>query len=341
MADATGAGTEPAPTRRERDPAPPGVPDLPAVPVQLATTRDPVTATIAGSRLCTASRKAAGFVRHVTLDLAGTPLAGAFRPGQSIGVLPPGTDDRGRPHAQRLYSVSTPSEGDRLDGHPSPAGALVATTVKRLIDEHHDTHRLVRGVCSNFLCDAQVGDTVRIAGPAGKRFLLPADPARHDYLFIATGTGIAPFRGMILDLVRQAPASRATLLMGVPYATDLLYHDELADLAGRHHAFRYITAVSRERQHDLDRRLYVHDRLETHRDELAALLASERTLIYICGIAGMELGVFRRLLEILPAEALDQYLRLDDAARADPAGWDRKAVGRSVRPTRRVFVEVY
>ena len=39
-------------------------------------------------------------------------------------------------------------------------GRVVSTIVKRLIDEHWEHHRLYTGVCSNYLCDLQPGDTV-------------------------------------------------------------------------------------------------------------------------------------------------------------------------------------
>ena len=43
--------------------------------------------------------EAAGFVRHVEFDVAGTLLEGAIRPGQAFGVIPPGQDHRGKPHS--------------------------------------------------------------------------------------------------------------------------------------------------------------------------------------------------------------------------------------------------
>ena len=47
---------------------------------------------------------------------------------------------------------------------------------------------------SNFLCDMKVGDEISCQGPFGDFILRP--PMR-DTIFIATGTGIAPFRSML------------------------------------------------------------------------------------------------------------------------------------------------
>ncbi len=313
-------------------------PVLPEVRQNAATPAQPVVGRVVSTAVCTSGRKAAGFVRHVAIDVSGTPLAGAFRAGQSFGVLPPGVDDKGRAHKLRLYSIASPTRGE--DGE----GNVLATTVKRLIDEHEEHHRLFVGVASNYLCDLQVGDEVRLTGPTGKRFLLPAAPERHDYVFFATGTGIAPFRGMIGDLLGGNVPSRVALVMGSPYATDLLYDADFRALAAAHPNFRYLTAVSRERQADVDRALYVqdriaHDPLGRGPGSLAEMLASPRTLVYVCGIAGMELGIFRALAETLGAGA-SAYLTVEPEA-GEPSGWTRRMVSRELRPTRRVFLEVY
>jgi ferredoxin--NADP+ reductase len=319
----------------------PGIPDLREVRMHLHTPADPGTGVVVSSRRVTAGRKSSGYVRHVAIDVSGTRLAGQFVAGQSFGVIPPGVDARGVAHKVRLYSIASPSAGE--DGE----GRVIATTVKRLIDEHEGTGKLFLGVASNYLCDLREGDQVRVTGPAGKRFVLPGDPSAHDYVFFATGTGIAPFRGMLMDLFRRpgqggpAAGSRAVLVMGTPYATDLLYHDEMQALAADHPGFRYLTAVSREAQETRRGRrpMYVQDQIGES-EELRALLASPRTLVYICGIAGMELGILRGLSSELSGDAREQYVQADPAV-ADPASWDRRMIHKQVRPTRRVFMEVY
>jgi ferredoxin--NADP+ reductase len=311
-------------------------PVLQPVKMHLHMPANPAEAVCVSNERCT-QRKAAHFVRHIAFDVSGTQLAGVLRPGQAFGVLPPGVDANGRPHKLRLYSVASPTRGE--DGQ----GNIIATTVKRTIDEHYDHHRLFLGVASNYLCDLQVGDKVLLTGPSGKRFVLPQNPGEHDYIFFATGTGIAPFRAMLLDLLADGAASnsRLVLVMGAAYATDLLYHGDLLKLQLEHPNFTYLTAISRERQEDGHDPLYVQDRVQTHRDLLLPMLESERTLVYICGLAGMELGIFQRLTEILPDHALEQYLRVDSSLASDIRIWERSMINRQIRPTRRVFLEVY
>lgn len=314
-----------------------GGPLLPEVRLNLATKADPVTGTVVSNTTCTNAKpgKSASFVRHIAIDVAGTALAGAIVPGQSFGVIPPGADAKGRPHNLRLYSVSSPTVGE--DG----AGNVIATTVKRVIDEHWETGRLFLGVASNYLCDLKPGDKVLVTGPSGKRFILPKDPAAHDYLFMATGTGIAPFRAMLLDLAKAGFPSRAVLIMGSPYSTDLIYHRDFLDLQAKHPNFRYYPAISREKQEDGLRPLYVQDRLAAQAAELVPLLTSPRTMIYICGLAGMELGIFRTLTALLDEESRSAYLSIDPEVRSHPEAWDRKTLQRQVRPSRRLLTEVY
>lgn len=308
---------------------------LPEAKMHLYRPNEPVTVKVTKSEICT-GRKAAGFVRHVEFDVSGTALVGHVLPGQSIGVLAPGTDAKGRPHAVRLYSVANPTRGE--DG----SGNIISTTVKRTIDEDWETHKLFLGVCSNYLCDVQVGDEVRLSGPNGKKFLVPTDAAAHDYVFFATGTGIAPFRGMVIDLLERKVDSRVVLVMGSPYATDLLYDDLFRRLAAVHSNFTYLTALSREKQADIAHGpMYVQDRITTNKDDLIPLLSSDRTLIYVCGIAGMELGIFQHMARHLPPSTLSQYLTVDAEAMADTAAWNRKMLHRQIKVSKRVFLEVY
>ncbi len=295
----------------------------------------PFLARVTRNEICTAGRKAAGFVRHLEFDVTGSDLVGACFPGQAIGVVAPGTDDAGKPHKLRLYSLCSPASGE--DGNLS----RIATTVKRTTDEHRETHRFFMGVASNYLCNLHEGDTASITGPTGRKFLLPRHPADHDYLFIATGTGIAPFRGMILDLLNAGSKSKITLVMGSSYRTDLLYDDLFTRLAAAHPNFTYLTAVSREVQLDIARPMYVQDRMATHHEALVPLLRSDRTLIYICGIAGMEVGIFQTLSRLLPGSAFDAYVEVDASIRADAPTWTRKMIHHELAPTRRVMLEVY
>ena len=267
----------------------------PDVHMNLVRPKAPVTGTIVSNELCMRG-KSASFVKHTVIDVSGTALAGTFRAGQSFGVIAPGTDEAGKPHKVRLYSIACASWGE--DGQSTQ----LSTTTKRVIDEFvaqkesddaYD-HSLFLGVCSNYLCDLRVGDPVALSGPQGKRFLLPEATDDHNYLFIATGTGIAPFRGMVLELLTrpQGPTSkRIDLVMGTPYTTDLLYDELFRELAKEHANFNYHTAISRGSEPQ-----YVGGLIDHQIDYFADLLHDERTLVYVCGLEGMERGLYDTLL---------------------------------------------
>lgn len=319
------------------------VPVLPDVSMNIVPPKAPVIGRVVSNDLCM-NGKSASFVRHTVIDVSGTPLEGAFVSGQAFGVIAPGVDDKGKPHRVRLYSIATPTWGE--DGE----GKLLATTCKRLIDEHKPqrkgddelAHHLFTGVCSNYLCDLQPGAEVHVSGPNGKRFVLPTDPDQHDYLFVATGTGIAPFYGMVRELLdpRSGPCcSRIHLMMGSPYTTDLLYHREFLDLAAAHENFTYDWAISRERRPDGGRGIYVDTLFRESLDTLGPMVANDRTLIYICGVAGMEHGFFRTMA----SEGLDAgYFTLKDEIRdIPPSEWGSDQIKRYVKTTECCMLEVY
>lgn len=295
---------------------------FPDVQMNLVRPRSPVVGRVVSNDSCLRG-KSSSFVKHTVIDVANTPLEGAFHAGQSFGVIPPGVDDQGKPHKVRLYSLANPSSGE--DGLPH----LISTTPKRLIDEFvpqrptddPSDQSLFLGVCSNYLCDLKAGDEVLLSGPQGKRFLLPQHANDHDYVFIATGTGIAPFRGMVLELLMGARAtttSRIDLVMGTPYTTDLLYDDLFSKLASQFSNFHYHTAISREANP-----MYVSDLIEQRIEHFERSLRGERSLLYLCGLEGMERGVF------------------DVLAKHDLANDFVVEKGGKMKPTQRTMLEVY
>ena len=320
-------------------------PVLPQVKMNLISVKAPATARVVSNDLCLKGGvKSASFVRHLVVDVTGTPLAGSFLVGQSFGVIPPGEDGRGKPQKVRLFSTACPSWGE--DGQ----GNIVSTTPKRVIDEFKpqkpgddsQDHALFLGVCSNYLCDQRPGAEVKITGPSGRRFLLPLDTAAHEYLFLATGTGIAPFRGMVLELLENPAGpcrSPIHLIMGSPYTTDLLYDDLFRRLAREHANFHYHTAISREPRPGSDRGIYVHQLIEELIEDFRPLLESPRTLIYICGLLGMQFGVY----QVLATHGLGEgYLkRAEPLEGTDPGDWTIDQIKRHVRPTARCMLEVY
>jgi len=322
-------------------PNPENDPVLAEVEANLVRRKEPVTGRIHKSDICLAG-KSSSFVRHIEVDVSGTALAGTFAAGQAFGIIPPGENERGRAHNVRLYSLACPSWGE--DGK----GNIVSSTIKRLIDERwtpegeDEDHSLFTGICSNYLCDLPVGSEVQVTGPSGKTFLLPVDPSKHDYLFVAAGTGVAPFRGMLKELLEGpggAVGSRIHLVMGSPYRGDLLYDDWFEDMAAQHESFDYHTAISREPLPGASRGEYVADLIARKIDTFGAFLRSPRTLIYVCGLEGMQIGLYRMMGR---NDLIQHYVQLpEEFDGMTPDEWPADRMKRRCRPTKRAMVEVY
>jgi CDP-4-dehydro-6-deoxyglucose reductase, E3 len=99
------------------------------------------------------------------------------------------------------------------------------------------------GPGSTYLYGLREGDSVSFKGPAGT-FYLREEVGRH-LLFIATGTGIAPLRSMLLTLCERHTGQPLTLFWGLRYERDLYYQDELAAWASRYPNVSFVTILSK------------------------------------------------------------------------------------------------
>jgi len=90
------------------------------------------------------------------------------------------------------------------------------------------------------------GSVVMLRGPQGS-FFLP-DDINKDLFLICTGTGIAPFRSMLLDVLkRKIKYQNIYLIFGTRTKADLLYFEEMKNLEKQLPNFKYLPTLSRER----------------------------------------------------------------------------------------------
>ena len=106
--------------------------------------------------------------------------------------------------------------------------------------------RSEKGIGSKYLFDKiNEGDSLKFKGPDGG-FILP-EVIDKDLVFICTGTGIAPFRSMLLDLKNSGKAHRDIhLIFGTRAEINILYRAELEELTRTMPGFRYEIALSRQ-----------------------------------------------------------------------------------------------
>jgi len=159
-------------------------------------------------------------------------------------------------------------------------------------------HERVPGIASSYLCDLKQGDEVLMMGPTGRHFLLPDDFKERDFIFAATGTGIAPYRGMLKEMFDQGYSGQVALYFGAQHQDLVLYDDEFQTYR-QHSNFHYVTALSREEQNPVadqvptrQNRMYVQVKMFLDRDMMKVALAKPDSIIYICGLKGMEAGIF-------------------------------------------------
>ena len=262
--------------------------------VNLYGHKAPVTATVAGNFRVTELGTEYD-THHIVLDFGNTPFP--VLEGQSIGILPPGVDGRGRPHHARQYSIASPRDGER------PGYNNVSLTVKRVTADYDG--RPVRGVASNYVCDLRKGDLVQVIGPFGTSFLMPNHPGAN-LIMICTGTGSAPMRAMTERRRRRIASNEGGKLMlffGARTQKELPYFGPLMNLPKDFIDINF--AFSREEGPGVGEKRYVQHRLRERADDVATLLRDDDTYVYVCGLKGMEAGVLDALRDICAAQALD------------------------------------
>jgi benzoyl-CoA 2,3-epoxidase subunit A len=250
--------------------------------VNLFRREKPAMATVQGNFRITAESTESD-IRHIVLGFGETQFP--VLEGQSIAIVPPGTQPNGKPHEVRLYSIASARDGEKRNGNN------VSLTIKRVPG----------GVGSNFMCNLKVGDKVQVTGPFGSTFLMPND-ANANVIMICTGTGSAPFRAFTERRRRAAPGAPGKFLMffGARTPEELPYFGPLqkvpASLLEKHLVYSRIPGTDKE---------YVQDRIRKESATVATLLESAATHIFICGLKGMETGVEEAMADVCRKQGKD------------------------------------
>jgi len=276
--------------------------DQSAVPVNVWKNKAPFTGKVVSTKRIVGP-KATGETCHIVIDHKGDF---PYWEGQSWGVIPPGINEKnGKPHSVRLYSIASTRYGDDMTGN---TGSLCVRRATYWCPELKADDPAKKGICSNFLCDTQPGDEVKMTGPAGKVMLMPEEDPATDYIMVATGTGIAPYRGFIRRLFTEdTPAARAYkgqawLFLGVANSDALLYDDEFQEAAKK--GLRIDYALSREQENKKGGKMYIQDKVEEYADEVFEKLENGAH-IYFCGLKGMMPGIQDMLKGVAASKGLE------------------------------------
>jgi len=132
----------------------------------------------------------------------------------------------GGKHYTRTYSISSAPERD--DG-------CITLTVKAMEGGRMSRH-LVRKV--------KVGDYLPLGLPQGEFYLPDAQPVKP--LFITAGSGITPVMSMLRSLMAQERLPDAVHIHYAPHAYDVIFGQELKEMAAKHPRYRLHLMYTRE-----------------------------------------------------------------------------------------------
>jgi len=205
-------------------------------------------------------REIAPNVRHFLFQVEDAP-AFAYVPGQFVSFT---AEINGSPITRAYSIVSTPS------------GRCFELCLNCVVE----------GKLSPYLFSLKPGDEVPMTGPwGGFIFRQPVE----DSVLVATGTGIAPFRAMLKDILQRDSSHQFTLIFGVRYEQTLLYRDEFEELARKHANFRFWPTLSRPGPDWQGRRGHVQE-------HLPEAIGDRRDVnVFICGLKAMVDDVRTRL----------------------------------------------
>jgi ferredoxin-NADP reductase len=225
------------------------------------------------------SRMLAPAVRHMVFErVDGQPLV--FQPGQFLQVHFHYDDGTA---TKRSYSIAT-------TGDSSWPGASVTVGRIEIAVSYVDG-----GAATQLLGELPVGGVIDASGPYG-RFCLQEADTHPRYLLLATGTGVTPYRAMLLQIEKLlAQGGRdVVLLYGARNEGELLYGEEFEAFARTHPGFAFHACLSREARvlpRPTDRYGYVQNVLA----ELAP--HADRDIAYLCGNPNMVDAAFNVLKE--------------------------------------------
>ena len=141
------------------------------------------------------------------------------------------------------------------------------------------------GPGTELLFNLKDGEQIQINGPFGRLTLKDELPER--YIFVATSTGVTPFRAMLGELkqrLQNNPNLQIVILQGVRKKEDLLYGDDFYHFAHNHPQVRFIPCFSREPRETIQEK----ERCGYVQQTFSELnLNPAHDVVYLCGNAAM------------------------------------------------------
>ncbi len=156
------------------------------------------------------------------------------------------------------------------------------------------------GKGTDWLWKQDIGVEIPFTGPSG--ILVMDDNKKKNHIFICTGTGIAPFRSMLLDIKNNnTEVGDLILLFGTRDRENMLYFKEMFSLEEELKSFKFLPILSRELF--LGRQGYVHilykDIINDYFKQMEENTYNDLDIcFYICGWKEMVKEARKNLLDI-------------------------------------------
>lgn len=139
-----------------------------------------------------------------------------FRAGQNMMLMV-------APGINRTMSIASP---------PSQHGELLML---------HDVSPMGPG--SKWTLGLKEGDRATIMAPIGGSLAFLETPRKK--VMVATGTGVAPFRAMVMDRLSREPSVPMTLYWGLRHEQDIYWKEVFDAVSSQHPAFTWQLVLSR------------------------------------------------------------------------------------------------
>ncbi|MFK7780527.1 MAG: FAD-dependent oxidoreductase [Candidatus Gracilibacteria bacterium] len=150
---------------------------------------------------------------------------------------------------------------------------------------------------SKFICELNIGDTLKGVGPAG-HFLLKENS--NNKLFIGTGTGFVPLFNMINYSLNKYKETEVKFIFGIREENDVFYISELEKIKKANSNFDFEIYISRVK--DLYRFQNQHTDVKIHSGYTTNNLIKENIIkfkeAYICGAPTMIEGSVEKLINL-------------------------------------------
>jgi ferredoxin-NADP reductase len=207
-------------------------------------------------------------VRSLVLDCPGWS---GHIPGQHLDLRLTAPDGY---QAQRSYSIATPADGERV------------TITVELVDD---------GEVSPFLIEeVRVGDRLELRGPIGGYFVWA--PGQGGPLqLLAGGSGIVPLMAMVRTRVLFGAQEPVRLLVSARSLEDLIYREELEQLASDDNGIDVVITLTRSQPPDWSGH---SRRVDREMLEEVSWTPAHQPSCYICGPTGFVEAVASTLVDL-------------------------------------------